>query len=217
MPHCPPGADAVVPVEWTDGGVGRVNDPAGAGGGQHVRRRGERRRVGGAMLTAGTWLGARPGRAAGGDRRGPRAGRPRPRVVVLSTGSELVDPGSRIASGQIYDSNSYMLAAAAPEAGAIAYRVGIVAGRRRPCSSTTIEDQLVRADLVITSGGVSVGAYDVVKEVLSQLGTVGSTGWPCSPGKPQGFGTIGPDRTPIFTCPETRSARTSPSRCSSVR
>jgi molybdopterin molybdotransferase len=64
-----------------------------------------------------------------------------------------------------------------------------------------IEDQLIRADLVITSGGVSVGAYDVVKEVLSRLGTVSFDQVAMQPGKPQGFGTIGPDSTPIITLP----------------
>ena len=65
----------------------------------------------------------------------------------------------------------------------------------------TIEDQLIRADLVMTTGGVSVGAYDVVKEVLSRLGTVTFDKVAMQPGKPQGFGTIGPDSTPIFTLP----------------
>jgi molybdopterin molybdotransferase len=65
----------------------------------------------------------------------------------------------------------------------------------------TIEDQLIRADLVLTSGGVSVGAYDVVKQVLSRLGTVSFYRVAMQPGKPQGFGTIGPDSTPIITLP----------------
>ena len=65
----------------------------------------------------------------------------------------------------------------------------------------TIEDQLIRADMVVTSGGVSVGAYDVVKEVLSRLGTVDFEAVAMQPGMPQGFGSIGPDNTPIFTLP----------------
>ena len=64
-----------------------------------------------------------------------------------------------------------------------------------------IEDQLIRADLVVTTGGVSAGAYDIVKEVLSRLGTVEFTKVAMQPGMPQGFGTIGPDSTPIFTLP----------------
>lgn len=196
----PAGADAVVPVEWTDGGVARVTIRQAPEVGQHVRRRGDDVQAGDRILTAGTWLGApQVGllAAIGADR---VLVRPRPRVVVLSTGSELVDPGDQIASGQIYDANSHTLAAAATEAGAIAYRVGIVPDD--PALLTeTIDDQLVRADLVVTSGGVSVGAYDVVKEVLSQLGTVRFDRLAMQPGMPQGFGTIGPDETPIFTLP----------------
>jgi molybdopterin molybdotransferase len=64
-----------------------------------------------------------------------------------------------------------------------------------------VEDQLVRADLVVTSGGVSQGDYDVVKEALSPLGTVWFGGVAMQPGKPQGFGHVGEDRTPIFTLP----------------
>ena len=64
-----------------------------------------------------------------------------------------------------------------------------------------IEDQLIRADLIVTSGGVSVGTYDVVKEVLAKLGTVRFTKVAMQPGMPQGFGVIGPDETPIFTLP----------------
>jgi molybdopterin molybdotransferase len=126
--------------------------------------------------------------------------RPRPRVVVLSSGSELMEPGRPLGYGQIYDSNGYGLAAAAAELGAVARHVGIVADEPREFSAM-LEDQLVRADLLITSGGVSMGAYDIVKEVLSQLGTVTFDKVAMQPGMPQGFGTIGPDATPIFTLP----------------
>jgi molybdopterin molybdotransferase len=196
----PAGADAVVPVEWTDGGVARVSIRQAPEVGQHIRRRGDDVQSGERILSAGTRLGApQVGllAAIGADR---VLVRPRPRVVVMSTGSELVDPGNSIAAGQIYDANSHTLAAAAMEAGAIAYRVGIVPDDPAVLTET-IDDQLIRADLVVTSGGVSVGAYDVVKEVLAQLGTVRFDRIAMQPGMPQGFGTIGPDETPIFTLP----------------
>ncbi len=79
-------------------------------------------------------------------------------------------PGEELGPGQIHDSNSYALTAAARDAGAIAYRVGTVAGRRGRCCATVVEDQLSRADLLVTTGGVSVGAYDVVKEALASGG-----------------------------------------------
>jgi molybdopterin molybdotransferase len=125
---------------------------------------------------------------------------PRPRVVVLSTGSELVAPGNPLGTAKIYDANSFALSALVRSAGAVAYRVGIVPDDPGELMAV-LEDQLVRADLVLTSGGVSVGAYDVVKQVLSRLGTVGFYSVAMQPGKPQGFGTIGDDHTPIFTLP----------------
>ena len=89
----------------------------------------------------------------------------------MSTGSELVEPGRPLGRDSIYDSNSYLLAAAVRAHGGIAYRV--VATSDEPTAfSEALSDQLVRADLVVTSGGVSKGTHDVVKEVLSELGTV---------------------------------------------
>ena len=166
----PAGADAVVPLEWTDGGLAaRAPSPGAARSARTSAAPARTCTVGDLVLDAGTRLG--PGQlgllaAVGRDR---VVVRPRPRVVILSTGSELVEPGKPTGSGQIHESNSYILTTAAREAGAIAFRVGIVQDDPRTLLNT-IEDQLIRADLVITSGGVSVGAYDVVKEVLSRLG-----------------------------------------------
>jgi molybdopterin molybdotransferase len=197
VPH---GADAVVPVEWTDGGVAKVSIERAPKDGQHIRRAGEDVAAGEQVLKTGSFLGAAQIgllAAVGKDRVHVR---PRPRVVVISTGSELVEPGLPMAPGQIPDSNSYTLTAAAKEAGAVAYRVGAVPDDPKRMLDT-IEDQLVRADLVVTSGGVSAGAYDVVKEVLSSLGTVTFEKVAMQPGMPQGFGYIGEDQTPIFTLP----------------
>ena len=196
----PTGADAVVPVEMTDGGTARVRIRAAVPSGRHLRRAGEDVDAGDTVLPAGTVLGAAQIgllAAVGKDR---VTVRPRPRVVVISTGSELVEPGLPVAVGQITDSNSFMLAAAAQEAGAVAYRVAPVPDEAAKVLSV-IEDQLVRADLVITSGGVSAGAYDVVKQVLSELGTVRFDKVAMQPGMPQGFGMVGDSRTPIFTLP----------------
>jgi molybdopterin molybdotransferase len=196
----PPGAEAVVPLEWTDGGIASVTITQAPAPGNSVRRQGEDVKTGQTVLDAGTRLG--PGQlgllaAVGRDR---VLVRPRPRVVILSTGSELVEPGSPVEPGQIHESNSYILTTAAREAGALAFRVGIVPDDDRSLMNA-IEDQLIRADLVLTSGGVSVGAYDVVKEVLSRLGTVRFERVAMQPGKPQGYGTVGPDNTPIITLP----------------
>ena len=194
----PPGTGAIVPVEATDGGVARVTVYAPARPGQFVRPVGDDVTVGQPLLRAGVRLGPRHLgllAAAGLDRVRVR---PRPRVVVISTGSELVEPGRPPGFGKVSDSNSYALTAAVL-LGAVAYRVGIVEDDARALMST-LEDQLVRADMVVTSGGVSAGAYDTVKEVLSRLGTVDFDSVAMQPGMPQGFGTIG-DGTPIFTLP----------------
>ncbi len=216
----PPGAQAVVPVEWTDGGVGggpadamtpavrdgegwgevRVHRPAGTG--QHVRPRGSDIAAGTLAVTAGTVLGAPQLGLLAAVGRATVTARPRPRVVALSTGSELAPPGTALGPGQIHDSNGPMLAAAAQQAGAVAYRTAAVADDPDALRAT-LEDQLVRADLVITSGGVSVGAYDVVKEALggSAAGGVEFRRLAMQPGKPQGFGMLGDGRVPLFALP----------------
>jgi len=196
----PVGCDAVVPVESTDAGIAQVRIVQPVGPGAHVRRAGDDVRRGDVVLRTGTRLGpAHIGllAAVGRER---LVCHPRPRVVVLATGSELVEPGTPLQPGQISDSNSFSLTAAARDAGAVAYRVGIIPDDPRALLDA-IEDQLIRADLVVTSGGVSAGAYDTVKEVLSRLGTVEFTKVAMQPGMPQGYGTIGPDQVPIFTLP----------------
>ncbi len=222
----PPGAETVVPVEWTDGGLGegpvsrmRAHSaaPEGASGQvqvhrpaparAHVRAQGSDVLAGDRALEAGTVLGPPQIALLAAIGRGAVRVRPRPRVVVLSTGSELVQPGEEVGTGQIYDSNSFALTAAARDAGAIAYRVGAVADDAETLRST-IEDQLIRADLLVTTGGVSVGAYDVVKEALESVADEDEAGCgiefrklAMQPGKPQGFGSIGPDHTPLLALP----------------
>jgi molybdopterin molybdotransferase len=168
--------------------------------GQHVRRRGDDVGLGDVVATAGMRLGPREIALLAAVGRGRALVHPRPRVVVLSTGSELVEPGKPLQPGLIPDSNGVTIAAAVAEAGAIAYRVGPVSDDATTLLAT-IEDQLVRADLVVTTGGVSAGAYDTVKAVLSRMGTVEFTKVAMQPGMPQGHGTLGPDQTPIFTLP----------------
>jgi len=197
----PPGADAIVPYEATNRGTDDVLVLAPSIQGQHIRRRGE-------DVTAGTQL------YSAGDQLGPRdigllaavgldkvLVRPRPRVVVISTGSELVEPGSPLNSDEeIYDSNSYMLAAAARDAGAQVYRVGLVSDDPDQVKQL-ISDQLVRADLILTTGGVSQGDYDIIKAVMPDLGATDFAQVAMQPGKPQGFGLIGEGRVPMIMLP----------------
>ena len=125
---------------------------------------------------------------------------PRPRIAVISTGSELVEPGLPLRHGLISDSNSYLLVAACKEAGADAYRVGPIVDEDAAFLAA-VEDQLHRCDLILTSGGVSMGAYDTVKAVLSTLGTVDFMKVAMNPGMPQGHGFVGEEEVPIITLP----------------
>ncbi len=196
----PQGCDAVVPVEWTDGGTSTVVIDQAPEVGQHIRRAGEDVKLGDRLVSEGDLIGPRQIGLLASVGTARVASRPRPRVVVISTGDELREPGEQLGRDSIYDGNSFMLAAAARAAGAIAYRVGIVRDDHEGFAEA-LSDQLVRADVVVTSGGVSKGAYDVVKEVLQEQGTVRFDEVAMQPGKPQGFGFVGEDSTPIFTLP----------------
>jgi molybdopterin molybdotransferase len=196
----PRGADTVIPFERTDRGNARVSIQDGPPTGSHVRAQGSDVQAGDLVLTSGTVLGAREiGLLAALG--APRVqARPRPRVVIISTGSELREPGTHLDYDSIHDGNSYMLAAAVRAAGAIAYRVGAVDDNPRSFRKV-LSEQLVRADLVVTSGGVSMGEKDVVKETLSALGTVSFDTVAMQPGKPQGFGRVFDEQKPIITLP----------------
>ncbi|MEQ4724903.1 gephyrin-like molybdotransferase Glp [Nonomuraea sp. B19D2] len=196
----PAGADAVVPVEWTDGGTVSVRITRPATVGNAIRRAGEDVKAGETVLKQGTVIGpAQLGIIAGVGRRRVWA-RPRPRVVVISTGAELVEPGGPLAPGQIWDSNSFTLTAAVREAGGEGFRAGSV-GDDPVVLLDRLDTHLVRADAIITSGGVSMGAYEPVKEALSPLGTVRFEKVAMQPGMPQGFGVLGEDQVPIFALP----------------
>lgn len=197
----PPGADAIVPYEATDRGSSDVRVHAASREGQHVRYVGEDIQTGSLLLTAGHQLGPRDVGLLAAVGRDAVLVRPKPRVAVVSTGSELVQPGQAFDNPhQIYDSNSYMLAAAVRAAGAEVYRVGLVSDDPDTVLQL-IADQLVRADLIISTGGVSQGDYDVVKAVLPRIGATDFAAVAMQPGKPQGFGLIGEDRTPMIMLP----------------
>lgn len=194
----PEGCDTVVPYEWTDRGSDIVTITEASTPGQHVRVAGEDVRVGDHMLPIGTRLG--PGQlgliAALG--RATVLVHPRPRVVVISTGSELCEPGRPLAPDSIYDANSHLIAASAEALGATARRVGIVPDDPAGFLAA-LHAELAEADLVVTSGGVSQGDFDVVKEALIANGAMWFGPVAMQPGKPQGFGLI--EGVPIFTLP----------------
>jgi len=201
----PPGADAVVAVEQTtplgaDGSAGprgreatgplpaRIRVHEATLPGRSVRRRASDLQLGRAVLAAGRAIG--PAElaiiAAGGVAR--VAVHARPRVAVLSTGDELRRAGSDLGSAGIPDSNGPALVALCAAAGAEARHLGIAPDRLEP-TLELLRSAIVDADLVIVSGGVSVGPYDVVRGAFAQVGTVDLWRAAIQPGKPFAFGT----------------------------
>ncbi len=194
----PGDADCVMPVEDTDRGIESVliyRVPAPAA---HIRQAGSDVRAGDLVLSAGRILNARDLAAAAATGASSLLVHPAPRVGVLSTGTELRAAGERLERGQIHDSNSILLAAAVTECGGIPVQLGSVPDDEDALRSI-FEREAPLVDAFVTSGGVSIGAYDVVKAMLAPLGV-----WfgpvRMQPGKPQGFGHWR-DGTPIFTLP----------------
>jgi molybdopterin molybdotransferase len=197
----PSGADAVVPVEWTNDGsdyaaISQAPEPGNA-----IRRAGGDAAVGDVLMTAGTRVGPLQLGLLAAAGRGTVTARPVPRITVMSTGNELVEPGQPVQPGQIWESNSRMLAAAAQQAGYPARRHAIVPDDKAAVL-TAIGEALDNTDLLVTTGGVSMGGeHDIVKAALADLGTVAFRKVAMQPGMPQGFGVVGPAATPIFTLP----------------
>ncbi|OLF09382.1 molybdopterin molybdenumtransferase [Actinophytocola xinjiangensis] len=193
----PPGADAVVKVEDTDGGQERVVVRASVAPGTHVRRLGEDVAAGATVLGAGTVLGPPQLGLASAVGRADLPVHRRVRVLVLATGTELVEPGKPLLHGQIYESNSALLAAAVREIGGeptvLRFVPDDVAVFRE-----TVAAHAAGADLLVTSGGVSAGAYEVVKDALAGQG-VEFLRVAMQPGGPQGCGRF--DGLPVVTLP----------------
>ncbi|MFL6118182.1 gephyrin-like molybdotransferase Glp [Actinophytocola sp.] len=193
----PPGADAIVKVEDTDGGTERVTIKAQAAPGAHIRRTGEDVAEGATVLRAGTVLGSpQLGLASAIGRAELPVHRP-VRVLVLSTGSELVEPGEPLRPGQIYESNSVLLATAVRETGGEATVLRFVPDDVRAFHDT-IAGHLDKVDVLVTSGGVSAGAYEVVKDSLDGRG-VDFLRVAVQPGGPQGSGVF--QGLPVVTLP----------------
>ena len=191
----PRGADAVVMVENTSGWGEEFELKKAAEADQNLRAAGEDVRKGDLILRAGTEVGAPEIALAATQGYGELSVYRKPKVVILSTGSELVEPGTRALSpGEIFDSNSFALLAQALEAGADASRM-VAASDDADALRAAMEQALTSADVVVTSGGVSVGQRDLVKSTLLELG-VEQVFWgvKLKPGKPVFFGTRGDAR-----------------------
>jgi len=194
----PEGADAVVPIEVVDDHDNTVVFTEAARVGAHVRPRGGDVAAGETVVPAGTRLGAaQVGALAAAGVAEVRCGR-RPRVALLTTGTELRAPGDALGPGQIYESNGAMLAAALAVAGAEVERLAPVDDDER--AHRTALERALEADVVVSSGGVSVGPHDLVRAVLRELG-VEEVFWGVAvkPGKPLAFGVRG--ATLVFGLP----------------
>ena len=194
----PAGATAVVPVEATDGATDTVTIRSAPREGQHVRRAGEDVTAGSTVLRAGQVVTPAALGLAAALGLGELTVVPRQRVLVVSTGTELVGPGVPLQPGQIYESNGVMLAAAVRDAGADV-AASPMTGDDVDAFRETLRGHAADADLILTTGGVSAGAYEVVKDALGGSGDVEFVKVAMQPGMPQGAGTL--DGVPVVTLP----------------
>ncbi len=195
----PAATDAVVPLDWTDQGMAAVEVYDAPKRGHGVRRAGDEVTPGVTMASAGTLITPSLVALLAACGLGHVVVRPCPRVVVVATGDELVDVGRSSQPGQVVDANSHALTAAAAEAGAHAYRVGICDDEPEALRGL-VDDQTLRADLILTTGGTGTGPGDMVRRILGRDG-VTFTELSVYPGGSLGFGTVGPEEVPIVCLP----------------
>lgn len=126
--------------------------------------------------------------------------RPHPRVVVISAGPDLVEPGNPLTAQEEYETNSWLLTTAVRETGAVAYRVHSIPENEDQLKDA-IEDQLVRADLIIISGERHDDSFDLITRTLQKLGDVSAVEVAIDSSGRHNYGTIGPDKVPVVTLP----------------
>ena len=193
-------ADAVLPLRWSDGGQAKVRVLRGVRPGAYVRRVGDDVQPGDVAVRAGAIIGpAQVGLLAAVGRERVLV-HPRPRVSVMTVGGELVDISRTPGNGQVYDVNSYALAAAARDAGAEVTRVGIVRADPKELREV-VESHLNRSEVVVIAGPVGGAAAENLRGLLSELGSMEVTRIAMHPGSVQGFGQLGPEGVPTFLLP----------------
>lgn len=194
----PVGANAVVPLEDTDLGDAVVGISAPVEPGQNVRPRASVASSGQTVLARGTRVGPRQIALLAGLGRARVLVHPKPRVVIVSVGDELTEPGRPASAGQVHDANGHALATCVHDADGVPLRVGAVSDRVGELGEV-LEDQLVRADLLLTTGGLSQG--DTVRDVVSAMGDVRFDNVAISPGRRFGVGVVNDGTTPVFCLP----------------
>lgn len=198
-------ADAVLPLDWADQSGRRIAPLHRVSPGQFVHRAGSDVQPGDVVVEEGAVIGAAQVGLLAAVGRSKVLVYPRPRMSVLSFGPELVDIDREPSLGQVFDVNSYALAAAGREAGADVNRVGLLAGEPRRLRDI-VEGQLIRSEILVIAGGVGGAASDQLREVLADLGPLEVDRVAMHPGSVQGFGTLGADRVPTFLLPSNPGA-----------
>ncbi|MPY85433.1 MAG: molybdopterin molybdenumtransferase [Actinophytocola sp.] len=193
-------ADAVVPAEYTNDHPAVVSVSRSVPSAAYLRRTGEDVQIGDVAVRKGDIIGAAQVGLLAAVGKAKVLVYPRPRVSIISIGDELVDIDRTPGIGQVYDVNSYALAAAARDAGAEVNRVGIApsSGHRL---REVVEGRLLMSEVVIVAGGTSGSAGDDVVSTLSDLGQIDLSRVAMHPGSLQGFGRLGPDAVPTFLVP----------------
>ena len=192
----PEGSDAIVMIEDTvvNGDQVIVNGPARTG---FIRKRAENLSMGQVALPSGTLLTSASLALAGTMGHGSLEVIKRPRIAVISTGDELVQPGDELAPGQIYESNSHALASLVEEMGCLAVRHEAANDSLEELRATL--DELSYCDAILTSGGVSMGDWDLVRKIMEEEGSISFWKMKLSPGGPPLFGSW--RETPWFGLP----------------
>ncbi|MBV7295601.1 molybdopterin molybdotransferase MoeA [Corynebacterium sp. TAE3-ERU12] len=198
-------ADAVLPLDWTDRGQRRVTALRPVSSGDFVRRVGDDIQPSDVAVSMGSVISPAQVGLLAAVGRSKVLVHPRPRMAVLSIGPELVDIGRTPGLGQVFDVNSYALAAAGRDAGADVHRVGIAAGEPRRIREI-IEGQLIKSEIVVITGAVGGSAGAEVRQVLADMGELDVTRVAMHPGSVQGFGLLGDDRVPTFLLPSNSLA-----------
>ncbi|SDN40564.1 molybdotransferase-like divisome protein Glp [Allokutzneria albata] len=193
-------ADAVVPLAYTDEHPARVSVQRPVPSAAFVRRTGEDVQTGDVAVRMGSAIGAAQVGLLAAVGRNKVLVHPRPRVSIISIGEELVDIDRTPGPGQVYDVNSYALAAAARDAGAEVSRVGVVTTEPSRFAEI-VEGRLLISEIVVIAGAIGGNGGEEIVSALSDLGELDETRVAMHPGSVQGFGRLGPDEVPTFLLP----------------
>lgn len=197
----PEGADAVLPLAFADGGQARLQVWEAVRAGENLRLAGTDVEDGQVLVQHGQTLDPRLVGLLAGNGYDKVLARPRPRIVVISTGKGLVEPGRQLPDHRhLHDANGFMLASLAKSEGCQVWRIGVVSEDLDEVREQ-ITDQLIRADLIISTGGFRESDGDLLSEVIPSLGLVDYAEVAMRPGRTQGFALIGEDNVPMALLP----------------